>query len=66
MQRVKRIEFLLHDRTLQDLIAVHLQTMSVIKSSEDVIDVSISAPDSNGVRTLRLNIEPDVQTIYHN
>lgn len=65
MQRRRKIEFLLNDKTLQDLIAVHLQRMCVIESSEDVIDVSISAPDKDGVRTLRLSIEPDIQTIYH-
>lgn len=61
---MRDIECYLNDQTLKDLVAVHLQTMSLIKSSEEVIDLTISLPNSEGVRTIRFNIEPVIQTIY--
>lgn len=65
MQRVRELSCPLHDSTLQELIAVHLMQVCLIRSSEDVTNVTISAPDHKGVRTVRFTVEPDIQTIYH-
>lgn len=63
--QVRELSLPLHDGVLQELIAVYLQQVCVIKSSEDVTNVTISAPDHKGVRTIRFTVEPDLQTIYH-
>lgn len=49
---IENRESYIHDRILQDLIAAHLQAMSVIPSSVEVQDMSISAPDRTGLRTI--------------
>lgn len=61
----RQLEIRLNDKTLQDLVAVYLQQVCLISSSEDVTDVTISAPDYKGVRIVRFTVEPDIQTIYH-
>lgn len=66
MREVRELECYLHNDTLQSLIAVHLQAMKVVRSSEDVVNLSLSAPNKDGVHTLRFNLEPVVQIIQHN
>lgn len=64
LPRVRDLEVYLHEETLRDLIAVHLQAMTVVKSSEEVTHLSIGLPDEQGVRSIRFNIEPAIDTIY--
>lgn len=62
---MRDIECYLNDQTLKDLVATYLQTVCLIKSSEEVSDLTLSAPNDAGVRTIRFKIEPDIQTIHH-
>lgn len=62
----RELECYLHDQTLKDLVAVHLQTMCLVASSEEVTNLTIGPPNKDGTRTLRFNIEPDQQIIQHN
>lgn len=59
-------ESYIHDGTLRDLIIANwLIVNGVVKHGEDVTDLTISAPNDNGVRTIRFRTEPDIQVIYH-
>lgn len=65
LPRVRELEVPLHEETLKDLISVHLQAMCLVRSSEEVSNLTISVPNKDGVLTIRFNLEPDIQTIYH-
>jgi hypothetical protein len=63
---MKKIECYLNEKTLQDLIAVHLQCMKFVHSSEDVTDVSITpSPSQEGMYIINFTIEPKTELIFH-
>lgn len=61
----KEIESYIHDDTLKSLVISHWLMNGIVGQKEDVLDLSISLPNSEGVRTLTYNIVPDVQVINH-
>jgi hypothetical protein len=62
---VRKLETYLNDETIKDLIAVHLQCMNVIRSSEDVTALSFGEVGPDGLRKLNIYFDKDTQTIFH-
>lgn len=65
MPKPKEIECYLSTSVLHDLIAVHLQSISVVHSSEDVGNVCLTPSANDGVYNLRFTVEPKTEVIYH-
>jgi len=65
LPRVRNLECPLPDATLQNLIAVYLSNMGVIRFNEEITDLELTAPDKKGVRTIKFRMEPLTQTIHH-
>lgn len=61
----REIESYIHDDTLKNLVIAHWLSNGFIADKDDVLDLSISLPNQEGVRTLRYHVEPNVQTINH-
>lgn len=64
---IENRESYIHDRILQDLIAAHLQAMSIIPDSTEVIDLHLSIPDHSGLRTISYKTikTKEVELIVH-
>lgn len=64
---IKNQESYIHDRVLQDLIAAHLQAISAVTNSEEVLDLTLSIPDHSGLRTISYKTikTKEVELIVH-
>lgn len=64
---IREIQSYIHDGTLQDLIAVHLQAMSVVNDDEEFISISVGEANSDGVRPISYKIikHKEVELIVH-
>ncbi len=61
----REIECYLNNETLKDLIAVYLSNVGVVRHNEEITDLELTMPDSNGIRTIRFKFEPLTQIIHH-
>lgn len=53
---IRELTSFIHDGTLQDLIAVHLQACSVVNDDEEFISITVGEPNAEGVRPINYKI----------
>lgn len=57
----------LNDKTLQDLIAQHLDAIGILKEKDNILKMDIGNPDSKGIRKISFMFieEREAQVILH-
>lgn len=61
----RQIESYINDQTLKDLLISHWLMNGFVGGKEEVLDLDVSPPNEQGVRTLKYTIGPELQTINH-
>lgn len=67
MRVIKELQSFIHDGTLQDIIAVHLQAMSIVDDDEEFISISVGERQPDGKRPITYKIikTREVELIVH-
>lgn len=64
---IRELTSFLHDGTLQNLVAVHLQACSLVNDDEEFISISIGEPNEEGIRPIIYQIikHKEAELIIH-
>lgn len=67
MRKVQDRTTYLNDNTLKDIIAAHLYAVSALADDEEVLTISMSEPDEEGIRVLDYQLikNKDVELVIH-
>lgn len=67
MRQIRDLECYINDNTLKDLIAAHLYATTMVHDNEEVLELELGLPNSDGVRPIRFKLIEDgeVELIEH-
>lgn len=67
MRHIRELQSYIHDGTLQDIIAVHLQAMSIVNDDEEFISITVGERQADGKRPINYKIikTREVELIVH-